>query len=127
MELFVNKIKFKYILSAIVLFISIFFIIYGIINNNKFENFILVKAKIHQISKNENTYTLYLDFNVDNHMQEAIILTKQKDNHVGNYLNIFCDKNNLTNCVIDKKNNTFLYNILFGCSLSFISLLILKK
>ena len=114
----------------LILFISIIIMIFGILitifNISKSNNMVKINAKVHQITNSDNYQVLYLDFIYKDNEYNTVINTNKKDLEV-HYLDIYCNKNKISECSLEKKSNNGYLTILVGVILCIIDFLIFRK
>ncbi len=95
-----KKKKNNMIYFVIILTVAILDIIYGtIFQVNKYiynQKAVVVKANIHQISKNKDVNTLYLDYRINKKLYNGVMTVTDKSITVEDDLTIYCNKDNPT-------------------------------
>lgn len=113
------------ILVAVILIIN--GIIYQINEINYKKNAYIVDADIYQISKNKDTKTLYIMYEINNKEYKGAINTKNKNITLSDDIKIYCDKKNPKNYTDGTISKYGIYLIILGVVILLIDISVIIK
>lgn len=113
------------ILVAVVLIIN--GIIYQINEIKYKKNAYIVNADIYQISKNNDTKTLYIMYNINNKEYKGVVNTNDKNIKLSDDIKIYCDKKNPKNYTDGTISKYGIYLVLLGIIIISINILVIIK